>query len=142
LEQARALGAEHVIDYTTEDFTKNGQRYDLIFAANGYHPLSAYKRALTPRGIYIMAGGTMAQIFQAMLFGSMMSETGGRKMAGVSATRNQADLLILKDLFEAGKLKSVIDKQYPLSEAAEALRYLGTGHARGKVVISVESNKA
>ena len=140
LEQARSIGADYVIDYTKEDFTKNGQQYDLVFAANGYHPLSAYKRALTPKGIYIMAGGSMAQIFQSMLFGSMMSETGGRKMAGVSAKRNQNDLVFIKELFEAGKVKSVIDKQYPLNEAAEALRYLGAGHARGKVVISMESN--
>jgi len=140
LEQARAIGADHVIDYTKEDFTKNGQKYDLVFAANGYHPLSAYKRALTPKGIYIMAGGSMAQIFQSMLMGSMMSETGGRKMAGVSAKRNQNDLVFIKELFEAGKVKSIIDRRYPLSEAAEALRYLGEGHARSKVVISMESN--
>jgi NADPH:quinone reductase-like Zn-dependent oxidoreductase len=140
LEQVRSIGADHVIDYTKEDFTKNGQQYDLVFAANGYHSLSAYKRALTPKGLYIMAGGSMAQIFQSMLIGSMMSETGGRKMAGVSAKRNQNDLVFIKELFEAGKVKSVIDKQYPLSEAAEALRYLGEGHARGKVVIFMESN--
>lgn len=140
LEQARSIGADHVIDYTKEDFTQNGQQYDLVFAANGYHSLSAYKRALTPKGIYIMAGGTMAQIFQSMLMGSMMSETGGRKMSGVSAKRSQNDLVFIKELFEAGKIKSVIDRRYPLGEAAEALRYLGAGHARGKVVISVESN--
>jgi len=140
MEQARSIGADHVIDYTKENFTKKGQQYDLVFAANGYHSLSAYKRALTPKGIYIMAGGSMAQIFQSMLFGSMMSETGGRKMSGVSAKRNQNDLVFIKELFEAGKVKSIIDKRYPLSEAAEALRYLGAGHARGKVVISVESN--
>jgi NADPH:quinone reductase-like Zn-dependent oxidoreductase len=140
LEQAHSIGADHVIDYTKEDFTKNGQQYDLVFAANGYHSLSAYKRALTPKGIYVMAGGSMAQIFQSMLMGSMMSETGGRKMTGVSAKRNQNDLVFTKELFEAGKVKSIIDRRYPLSETAEALRYLGAGHARGKVVISVESN--
>ena len=83
LEQARSIGADHIIDYTKEDFTKNSQQYDLIFAANGYHSLSAYKRALTPKGIYIMAGGSMAQIFQSMLMGSLMSETGGKTMGGV-----------------------------------------------------------
>ena len=138
LDQARSIGADHVIDYTKEDFTQNGQQYDLILAANGYHPLSAYKRALTPKGIYVMAGGSFAQIFQAMLMGSMMSETGGRKMGGVSARRNQTDLAFIKELFEAGNVKSVIDKRYPLSETAEALRYLGKGHARGKVVITME----
>lgn len=137
LEQARAIGADHVIDYTKVDFTKNGQQYDLILAANGYHSLSAYKRALAPRGIYVMAGGTISQIFQSMLFGSLMSETGGRKMGGVSAKRNQDDLVCIRELFEAGKVTSVIDRRYPLSEAAEALRYLGEGHARGKVVVTV-----
>lgn len=138
MEQARSIGADLVIDYTKEDFTQRGERYDLIFAANGYHPLSAYKRALSPKGIYVMAGGTKAQIFQAMLMGSLMSEKGGRKMGGVSAKRSQKDLAILKDLLEAGKIVPVIDKRYPLGETAEALRYLGEGHARGKVVITVE----
>ena len=139
LEQARSIGADHVIDYTKEDFTKNGQQYDLVFAANGYHSLSDYKRTLTPKGIYVMAGGTMAQIFQSMLMGSMMSETGGRKMGGVRAKQSQNDLVYIKELFEAGKVKSVIDRRYPLSEAAEALRYLGEGHARGKIVITLEN---
>ena len=139
LEQARSIGADHVIDYTKEDFTKNGQQYDLVFAANGYHSLSDYKRALTPKGIYVMAGGTMAQIFQSMLMGSMMSETSGRKMRGVRAKRSQNDLVYIKELFEAGKVKSVIDRRYPLSEAAEALRYLGEGHAQGKIVITFKN---
>jgi NADPH:quinone reductase-like Zn-dependent oxidoreductase len=139
LEQALSIGADHVIDYTQEDFTKNGRQYDLVFAANGYHSLSAYKRALTPKGIYVMAGGTKAQMFQSMLMGSMMSETGGRRMGGVRAKRSQNDLVIIKELFEAGKVKSVIDRRYPLSEAAEALRYLGEGHAKGKIVITLES---
>lgn len=138
MKQARSIGADHVIDYTKEDFTKNGQQYDLIFAANGYHPLRAYKRALTPKGTYVMAGGTKAQIFQSMLLGSMMSETDGKKITGVNAKRNQDDLIFMKELFEAGKVKSIIDRQYPLSETAEALQYLGEGHARGKIVITME----
>ena len=140
LDQARSLGADHVIDYTQEDFTKSGQRYDLILAVNGYHPLSAYKRALTPKGIYVMAGGSPTQIFQAMLLGSWMSESGGKKMGGVSATANQKDLVMLKGLLEVGKVVPVIDKRYLLSEVPEALRYLGAGHARGKVVVIVEQN--
>ena len=138
MEMVRSLGADHVIDYTREDFTKNDQRYDLILAVNGYHPISAYKRALNPLGIYVMAGGSMAQIFQAMLLGSRMSEKGGRKMGAVSAKINQKDLAVLKELLEAGKIAPVIDRCYPLSEAAEALRYLGEGHARGKIVITME----
>lgn len=137
LEQALSIGADRVIDYTREDFTKNGQKYDLVFAANGYHTLSAYKRALSPRGIYVMAGGTTAQIFQSMLFGSLMSEKKGRKMTGVNAKRSQSDLVYIKELIETGKVSPVIDRRYALSETAEALGYLGKGHARGKVVITV-----
>jgi NADPH:quinone reductase-like Zn-dependent oxidoreductase len=136
-EQARKLGADQVIDYTKDNFTKSGKQYDLIFAANGYHSLADYKRALTPKGMYVMAGGSMAQIFQAMLLGSWMSETGGKKMGGVSAKIDQKDLGLIKELIEAGKVKPVIDRRYPLSEAAEALRYLGAGHARGKVIITM-----
>jgi NADPH:quinone reductase-like Zn-dependent oxidoreductase len=140
LDQARSIGADHIIDYTKEDFTKNGQLYDLILAVNGYHPISAYRQALSPKGIYVMAGGTQAQIFQAMLLGPRMSKTGGRKLGGVSAKVDQNDLSFLKGLLEAGKIVPVIDRRYPLSETAEALRYLGEGHARGKIVITIEHN--
>ena len=140
LDQASSLGADRVIDYTREDFTRKNQQYDLIFAANGYHPLSAYKRALTHRGIYVMAGGSGAQVFQAMLMGPWMSEKGGRKMGGVTGKMDQKDLVSIGELIEAGKVKPVIDKCYPLSQSAEALRYLGAGHARGKVVITMEHN--
>jgi NADPH:quinone reductase-like Zn-dependent oxidoreductase len=136
----RSLGADHVIDYTHEDFTQNGQQYDLILAVNGYHPLSAYKRALAPGGIYVMAGGSPAQIFQAMLLGPLTSRNGDKRMGGVSAKPSQKDLAFMKELIEAGKVKPVIDRCYPLSEVPEALRYLGEGHARGKVVITVEHN--
>jgi len=132
VEMVRALGAEHVIDYTKEDFTKNGQKYDLILAVNGYHPISAYKRALTPKGIYVMAGGSAGQIFQAVLFGPSMSEKGGRKLGSMNAKISQKDMAVLVDLMEAGKVVPVIDRRYPLSEAAEALRYLGEGMPGGK----------
>ncbi len=138
VEQARRLGADQVIDYTKENFTRSGRQYDLIFAANGYHPLAAYKRALTPKGMYVMAGGKPAQIFEAMLLGNWLSEKDGRKLGGVSAQVKKEDLLTLKEMLEAGKIVPVIDKRYPLSEVPEALRYLGTGHARGKIVITVE----
>ena len=140
LEQVLELGADHVIDYTQEDFTRSGQRYDLIFAANGYHPLSAYKRALSPKGTYVMAGGSLAQIMQATLLGPLMSRTGGKKMAAVTSKPNQKDLVFMKGLLEAGKVKPVIDRRYPLSEVPEALRYIGEGHARGKIVVTVEHN--
>ena len=137
VEQALSLGADRVVDYTREDFTQEGQRYDLILAANGYHPLAAYKRALTPSGIYVTAGGTAAQIFQATLMGPWMSEKSGRKMGGVTGRMDQKDLASVGELIEAGKIRPVIDRCYPFSQTAEALRYLGAGHARGKVVITV-----
>jgi NADPH:quinone reductase-like Zn-dependent oxidoreductase len=140
LDMARSIGADHVIDYRKEDFTKSGQHYDLILAANGYHPISDYKRALSPKGIYVMTGGSMAQMFQAILLGPWISMTGKKKMGGATARPNQKDLVFMKELFEAGKVKPVIDRVYPLREVPEALRYLDEGHARGKVVITLEYN--
>jgi NADPH:quinone reductase-like Zn-dependent oxidoreductase len=137
LDTARSLGADHVIDYKQEDFTRNGQRYDLIIAVNGYHSIFAYRRALSPSGIYVMAGGTVAQIFQAFLLGTWFSKAGKQKMVALTANLNQKDLNFIKELIEAGQIKPVIDRCYPLSEAAEALRYLGAGHARGKVIITM-----
>jgi NADPH:quinone reductase-like Zn-dependent oxidoreductase len=137
LEQARSLGADHVVDYTKEDFTKRGQWYDLILAANGYHSIWDYRRALAPTGRYVMAGGKMAQIFQAMLLGPLLSKKGGKTLGGVSAKQSQTDLVYLKELIQAGKVVPVIDRRFTLGETADALRYLGAGHARGKVVIAV-----
>jgi NADPH:quinone reductase-like Zn-dependent oxidoreductase len=140
LEMVRSLGADHAIDYKKEDFTQNGQQYDLILAVNGYHPLSAYKRALTPKGIYVMAGGSPAQMFQALLLGPWMSNKNGRKMTSISAKTNQKDLLVIRDLLETGKIMPVIDECYPLSKTVEAFSYFGKVHASGKVVIIVEQN--
>ncbi len=137
LDQARTIGADHVIDYTQEDFTKGGQRYDLIFAVNGYHPLSAYARALAPKGSYVMAGGSPAQMFESLLLSGWMSATTGRKFRTASEKANPKDLALLKELAETGKLVPIIDRCYRLDETADALRYLGQGHARGKVVITV-----
>jgi NADPH:quinone reductase-like Zn-dependent oxidoreductase len=136
-EQARSLGADHVIDYNNIDFTMSGQRYDLILAVNGYHPISAYRRALAYGGTYAMIGGKPAQLYQALLLGPLLSVYGSKRMRLVSSKSNREDLLFLKELIEAGKLSPVIDRRYPLSETAEALRYLGQGHARGKVVVTI-----
>jgi NADPH:quinone reductase-like Zn-dependent oxidoreductase len=139
LEMARSLGADQVIDYTREDFTKNGQKYDLVLAVNGYHPLSAYKRALTPKGRYVMAGGFLSQMLQAMLLGRFMSSSGGQTMGFMGVAKiNQQDLTTLKELLEAGKIVPVIDGSYPLSETAEAFRYVEDVHPHGKVVITLQ----
>ena len=135
---ARTLGASHVIDYAKEDFTQNGQQYDLILAVNGYHPISAYRRALCPNGIYVMVGGTITQLFQALLLGPRMSKKDGQQLGALTLKPNPKDLPLLKELLETGKVVPIIDKRYSLSEVPEALRYFGEGHARGKEVITVE----
>ena len=135
LDLVRSIGADHVVDYTQEDVTKNGKLYDLIFDVAAYRSISEYKRILSSGGIYVLAGGSMPRILQLML----KSMTGAKNMRLVVANANQKDLLSIIELMNAGKVKSIIDKRYPLSETAEALRYLEEGHARGKVVISVSS---
>jgi NADPH:quinone reductase-like Zn-dependent oxidoreductase len=133
----RSLGANHIIDYTREDITRGPQRYDLILAVHGYHPLSAYRRLLRPEGRYVMVGGSGAQLFETLLFGPLMSLGGRKRLAPFSATPSSKDLLVMKELLEAGMVVPIIDRCYPLAETAEAIRYLEDGHARGKVVITV-----
>jgi len=142
LVMVRSLGADHVIDYKVEDFTKNGQQYDLILAVNGYHPISDYLRALSPEGTYVVAGGSMFQLFQAARRqGRQTSNTGNQKTYVVSLVQNQMDLVFMKELLESGTVVPVIDGCYPLSKTAEALRYFEKVHARGKVVIIVEQQE-
>jgi len=135
LDLVRSIGADHVIDYTQEDFTRNGQHYDLIFDAVGNRSISDYQRALSPHGICSVAGFTsLSRLFQVMFLG-------GKKIGLMqTAKANKKDLVIIQELLEAGKVVPVIDRSYPLSEVPEAIRYLETGHARGKVVITVEHN--
>jgi NADPH:quinone reductase-like Zn-dependent oxidoreductase len=140
LDMMRSIGADHVIDYTQEDFTRNEQRYDLILAANGYHPISDYLRTLNPTGHYVVAGGSMRQLFQAMLYARRNSQTGGRKISVVSLVHSHADLVFMKELLESGKVVPVLDGCYPLCEAAEAFRYFGKVHAQGKIVITLAQN--
>jgi NADPH:quinone reductase-like Zn-dependent oxidoreductase len=138
VDTARSIGADHVIDYTREDFTQSVERYDLILAANAHHSIFAYKRALSLDGVYAIVGGGGVQMLQAMLLGPLLSLIGSKKMRLVPAKIKTKDLVLLKDLLETGKVVPVIDRRYPLSGVAEALGYLGEGHAKGKVVITVE----
>jgi NADPH:quinone reductase-like Zn-dependent oxidoreductase len=143
LDNARSMGADHVVDYTQEDVTRNGQRYDVIIAVNGYHSILDYKRALSPKGIYVLVGGSriVTQLSQAMLLGRLISMTGSKKMGFMGIAKiNQKDLAFLKELLETGKIKPLIDKRYTLAEAAEAIRYFEEGRASGKVVITMEHN--
>ncbi len=137
LDMVRSIGADHVIDYTQEDFTQNGQRYDLILATAGYRSIFDYKRALSPKGIYVMTGGSMAQVYQAVFLGPFISMTGSKKLGNLMGKLGQKDLVFMKELIEAGKVKPVIDRRYTLSAVAEALRYYEEGHTRGKVVIAM-----
>ena len=140
LDMLRSIGADVVIDYTKEDSTQNGPRYDLIFAVGGYRSIFDYKLALSPEGIYVCAGGSSAQYFQGLLLGPLISMVGRKKLGSMYANPNQKDYVFLIELLEAGKVVPVIDRRYPLSEVPEALRYYGEGHTRGKVVITVEQN--
>jgi NADPH:quinone reductase-like Zn-dependent oxidoreductase len=145
VDMVRSIGADHVIDYTQEDFTRKGLRYDLILGVNGYHPLLAYRRTLRPTGVYVMIGPSKAHIYlsllQALLLGPVISRVGRQKMGFMGIAKiNQQDLVFVKELLEAGKVVPVIERSYPLGETAEALRYLEEGHARGKVVITVDQD--
>jgi NADPH:quinone reductase-like Zn-dependent oxidoreductase len=144
VDQAIALGADHALDYTREDFTKKRgkqrRRYDLILAVGGYHSLFAYRRALRPNGRYVLVGASthiFRALFQALLLGPMISRMGSRQLGGFLARPTQQDLLFVKELLEAGTVAPVIDRRYPFGETAEALRYVEEGHAGGKVVITM-----
>jgi len=140
----RSLGADHVIDYTKEDFTKSGQRYDVILDNVGTQPLLSFRRVLIPKGKYVMIGGggpndqgligPLFRPIKAMLLSPFVSQEMGMFMADT----NQKDLAVLADLMQSGKVKPVIDRTYKLSEVPTAIAYLEQGHARGKVVITVE----
>src|SRR6266700_2957587 len=140
LDMVRSIGADHVIDYTQADFTKNGQHYDLIYDAVGNRSVSDYKRALNPNGTCVIAGfQNLPRLFEHVVLGPLRSKTGNKKVGLMGiAKMNQKDLVYVKALFEAGKVVPVIDRRYPLRETAEAIRYLEEGHARGKVVITVD----
>src|SRR5712692_7187164 len=132
-----SLGADHVIDYTKEDFTKNGQQYDLILDVIAHRSVFAYQRALRPNGSCFVVGGSVATFFQILLLGPWIRRTAGKKIRLLVVQPNLKDMVYITELYEAGKVVPVIDRRYPLSEVSEALRYLGEGHAKGKVVITV-----
>jgi NADPH:quinone reductase-like Zn-dependent oxidoreductase len=139
LEMVRGLGADHVIDYTREDFIKRGQRYDLLVDNVGNRSVTSLQRILTPTGIGVIVGfSSLPRLLQTVILGRLVSKKEGQKIGLMGeASVNKQDLLFLKELLEAGKIEPVIDRSYPLHEVSEAIRYLETGHARGKVVITV-----
>ena len=140
LDFLRSLGADQVIDYTREDFTKTGRQYDLILDLVAHRSVFAYQRALKPNGRYFAVGGSVATLLQIVLLGPWISRATGKHIRILAVQRNQKDLLAITELCEVGKIVPVIDRRYPLSEVPEALRYLGDGHVKGKVVITVDEN--
>ena len=141
LDKLRSIGADHVIDYTQEDYTRSGQQYDLIFDVVAYRSFFDYRRALNPEGIFMVVGGSLSTFLQVLILGALISRIESKRL-GLNAydPNNKEDLAFLAELFEAGKVVPVIDRCYPLSEVPEALRYLEEGHVLGKVVITVEDN--
>ncbi|MGD8888527.1 MAG: NAD(P)-dependent alcohol dehydrogenase [Desulfobacterales bacterium] len=140
LDMMSSFGADHVIDYTQEDFTKNGKCYDLILDVKTDRSIFDYRRALSSNGIYVTVGGRTTRILQLVFLGSLISMTGSKKMTLIMHKPNK-NLYILNELFESGKIKPVVDRCFPLRETAKAFQYYGEGHFKGKVVITVEHSK-
>jgi NADPH:quinone reductase-like Zn-dependent oxidoreductase len=134
----RSLGADHVIDYTREDFTRNGRTYDLILDLAAHRPASAYKGSLAPGGRYLYVGGSVATLLQVLLIGPLIGRAEGKQIRLLAVRLGAQHLAPLIELHQAGKIATVIDRRYPLSQVPQALRYLGEGHAKGKVVVIVE----
>lgn len=141
LDMLRSIGADHLIDHTKQDFTKNGQQYDLILDIAARHSIFDYRRALAPNGLYSLVGGSRSAIFQTLFLGPILSLFGKKKI-GIIAWKpnNKEDLEYVLELIESGKIKPIIDKCYPLAEVAEAFRYFEKGQPRGKIVITMENN--
>jgi NADPH:quinone reductase-like Zn-dependent oxidoreductase len=143
VDMVRSIGADHVVDYTREDFTRSEQRFDLMLDLAGTHSLSECRRVLAPNGILVLAGAVgvpEARWFEPLIplvKALVLSRFVSQKFVPFLAKNSKDDLIVLKELIETGKVTPVIDRTYPLSETAEALRYLGTGHARGKVIITL-----
>jgi NADPH:quinone reductase-like Zn-dependent oxidoreductase len=138
LDMMTLTGADHVIDYTNQDFTKNGRRYDLILDIAARRSVLHYRRSLAPRGRYVLIARSLGGFFQAMLIGGWITMTGSKRIGIFMWNPNKrADLEVLGDLYQAGRIKPFVDRSYRLSEVPDALRYVEEGHARGKVVISV-----
>jgi NADPH:quinone reductase-like Zn-dependent oxidoreductase len=137
LEFMRSLGADHVIDYTREDFTRNGRTYDLILDLAAHRSALAYKRSLTPGGRYLYVGGSVTTLLQVLLIGPLTGRAAGRRIRLLAVRLGAQHVAPIVELCQAGKIAVVIDRRYRLSEVPEALRYLGDGHAKGKVVVVI-----
>ena len=137
LDFIRSLGADHVVDYTREDFTKTGKQYDVILDLIAYRSAFAYARALKSHGSYFAVGGNVSTLLQLLLLGTSIRRRTNRNVRVLVVRRTQESLVTIAELCESGKIIPAVDKLYPLTEVPAALKYLGEGHARGKVVITV-----
>lgn len=138
LDFMRSLGADHVIDYTKEDFTRKGKQYDLILDVIAHRSIFAYKRALKPNGTYLFTGGSVATLFQILFLGPLISRISGRNIRFLIVPQNRKDLLAITELCETGKVTPVIDRRFSLSEVPEAFRYIAEGNGKGKVIITID----
>jgi NADPH:quinone reductase-like Zn-dependent oxidoreductase len=138
----RALGADHVIDYTRQDFTRTGKRYDLILDLIAHRSVFAYRRALKPHGKYFAVGGSVLTALQILLLGPVIKRLTGKSIWYLVVRPNLKDMLYMAELYASGKLRPVIDRCFPLSAVPAALRYLGEGHAKGKVIITMEPGQS
>lgn len=136
VEMVESIGADHVIDYKKQDFSRIIDSYDLIIGANGMQPIKFYVRVLSPNGKFVHVGGSERQLFQTMLTGPWISITSGKKVSSFLQRPNQKDLILIQELIEAGEVTPVIDRHYKFTEIPEAFKYFSEGHAKGKVVIS------
>ena len=134
LDMVRSIGADHVLDYTRDDFAQTGRRYDVILAVNGDRSIWDYRRALSRNGSYVMSGGSNRQLLHALLYGPLLS-LGNQRFGNLLTRPSPRDLLFLKDLIETGKVKPVIDRRFALGEVPKAIQYVEDGHSRGKVVV-------
>jgi NADPH:quinone reductase-like Zn-dependent oxidoreductase len=136
-EFVRSLGPNKMINYQEEDFTQSGKTYDLILAANGYHPIRAYKRCLKPKGRYVMTGGDFRQMMQAMIWGPILSKKEGQQLGFAMQQTSHKDLVILKGMLEKLQIRPHIDQTFSLQNVPDAIRYLETGQPKGKLVIAL-----
>jgi NADPH:quinone reductase-like Zn-dependent oxidoreductase len=140
LDFLRSLGADHALDYTREDFTKSGKRFDLILDLIAHRSAFAYARALNPNGTYFFTGGSLATLFQVLLLGPWIKRSTGKNVRMLVVPQNRKDLIAITERCKAGKIRPVIDRKYSFNEIPEAMRYVSEGGAKGKVVITIEQN--
>jgi NADPH:quinone reductase-like Zn-dependent oxidoreductase len=139
MDMIRSLGADHVIDYTREDILQTNRRYDLILDIAAFRPFADYAKIMTPTGVYVVAGGAINHLFRVMLRGPFASKKGGKQFTNLMAALKNSDLVYMSGLLASNKVIPVIDRCFPLSETAAALRYVEDRHVKGKVVITMGS---